>query len=47
MNITIGFHITCDFAHNAGIVANTGEILLGSPKALIQLTTVYGVLFIQ
>jgi hypothetical protein len=47
MTITIGFHITCDFAHNAGTVANTGEILVGSPKALIQLTTAYGPLFIQ
>lgn len=40
MYITIGFHITCDFAHNAGIVAKTGEIEFGSPKALIQDTTV-------
>ena len=46
MIITIGFHITCDFAHNEGTVANIGEILLGSPKALIQLTAAYGPLLI-
>jgi hypothetical protein len=46
MIITIGFHITCDFANKEGTVANTGEILVGSPKALIQLTAAYGPLLI-